>query len=52
MYFTLTVPVDNVDCRYADIGKAKVILDWESLTGICVSFTTTIVRFKNNQIKA
>jgi hypothetical protein len=52
MYFTLTVPVDNMDCRYADISKAKVILGWGSSTDICVDLTTMILRFKKNQIKA
>lgn len=52
MYFTLTVPVDNMDYRYADISKAKGILGWGSSADIYVDLTTMILRFKKNQIKA
>jgi hypothetical protein len=52
MYVILTMPVDGLNCRSPDVSKAKAILGWERLTDICVNLTTTIVGFKNNQIKA
>jgi nucleoside-diphosphate-sugar epimerase len=52
MYFILTVPVDDPNCKCLDISKAKTILGREPMADIHENLTNTNVWLKDNQMKA